>query len=70
MNFKQRRRQNFASQRRCVKFSIRKEVVYDRKQNYKWQQMLSRRANSAVDVDGTQGADHYGGNSEYYYKQH
>ncbi len=39
-------------------------------QNYKWQQMLSRRANSAVDVDGTQGADHYGGNSEYYYKQH
>lgn len=38
-------------------------------QNYKWQQMLSKRTQGAMDVDGQQGSDHYGGNSNYYYKQ-
>lgn len=38
-------------------------------QNYKWQQMLSKRTQGAMDVDSQQSGDHYGGNSYYYYKQ-
>jgi hypothetical protein len=38
-------------------------------QNYKWQQMLTKRTQGAMDVDSQQGTDHYGGNSNYYYKQ-
>lgn len=38
-------------------------------QNYKWQQMLTRRNSGAMDVDSKEGESHYGGNSQYYYKQ-
>lgn len=38
-------------------------------QNYKWQMMLVKRNTSDTNTEDTQGADHYGGNSNYYIKQ-
>lgn len=39
-------------------------------QNYKWQMMLVKRNTSDTNTEDTQGADHYGGNSEYNYRKY
>lgn len=39
-------------------------------QNYKWQMMLVKRNTSDTNTEDTQGTDHYGGNSNYNYRQY